>query len=112
VAVHRVHKHNALLACVEAERTIASLEGVRYGEQILDLDLDFFKQCLARGREAVHKAVAGARPLTHVATGQGQVEKVASNRRVFRDEEGRIKAMRGSACGNEELIALHLNHCK
>ena len=35
-----------------------------------------------------------AQPLTHVATGQGKVDKVASNRRVSRDENGNIKAMR------------------
>lgn len=104
VAVHCVHQHNAPMACAQSERTIAPLEGVKYGEHILDLD--FFQQCLARGREAVRTAVTEARPLTHVATGQGKVEKVASNRRVFRDDQGRIKAMRGSACSNDELIAL------
>jgi hypothetical protein len=45
-------------------------------------------------------------PLTHVAHGQAQVEKVASNRRVFRDENGRVQAMRGSSCKDPKLIAM------
>jgi hypothetical protein len=47
-----------------------------------------------------------ARPVTHVAHGEGRVEKVAGNRRVAIGPDGKVKAMRGSACKVAELIAL------
>ncbi len=101
VAVHCVHQHNAPMACVEAERMVGA-----QGDLPHILDLEFFRKCLERGRTATAEAVKKAEPLTHIATGQGQVEKVASNRRVSRDDKGNIKSMRGSACKDEALIAL------
>jgi hypothetical protein len=41
-----------------------------------------------------------------VAHAEGRVEKVASNRRVDLDANGRVRKMRGSSCRDEELIAL------
>jgi hypothetical protein len=101
VAVHCVHQHNAPFACLEAERIVAA-----QGDLPSIVDVDFFARCLDRARAAVAQAIEGARPLTHVACGQARVEKVASNRRVSRDADGRIQAMRGSSCRNAELRAL------
>ncbi len=101
VAVQCLHQHNAPLACIEAERIVQA-----QGDLPHIVDLDFFGECLERGKKAVAEAMRAMRPLTHIAHGQAQVEKVASNRRVFRDAEGRVKAMRGSSCRSPELRAL------
>ena len=101
VAVQCVHQHNAPFACVEAERIVAA-----QGDLPHILDLAFFRQCLDRGRAAVEQAVKQARRITHVATGQARVDQVASNRRVSRDANGRVKTMRGSSCREAELRAL------
>ncbi len=101
VAVHCVHQHNAPFACLDAQRIVEMQGGL---PDIIQAD--FFRQCLDRGRESIQQAVGRARPLTHIAHGQGRVEKVASNRRVFRDERGHVRAMRGSSCRDPELRAL------
>ena len=101
VAVHCVHQHNAPFACLEAERIVAA-----EGDLPHILMVDFFNRCLDSGREAVRRAIARARPLTHVATGQAKVAGVASNRRVKRDHDGKVLAMRGSACKDPSLAAM------
>lgn len=101
VAVQCLHQHNAPFACLEAERIVQ-----QQGDLPHIVDVAFFQECLERGRKSVRQAMQKARPVSHVAHGQAKVEKVAANRRVFRDENGRIKAMRGSSCRNEELRAL------
>jgi hypothetical protein len=101
VAVQCVHQHNAPFACLEAERIVSS-----QGDLPHIVDVDFFRRCLDRGRTAVAGAIKQARPLTHMATSQGKVDRVASNRRIYRDENGRIKAMRGSSCRDPKLQAM------
>ncbi|MBW3540893.1 MAG: hypothetical protein KY476_11535 [Planctomycetes bacterium] len=101
VAVQCVHQHNAPFACIEAERIVAA-----QGDLPHILDLDFHRRTLQQARQAVKDALANSRRITHVATGRGKVEQVASNRRVSRDESGRITAMRGSSCKDPELRAL------
>ena len=101
VAVQCVHQHNAPFACLEAERIVLA-----EGDLPHIVELDFYNRCLDRGRKAVEQALKQARPVSHVATGQSRVEKVASNRRVLRNAEGRIVKMRGSSCRDPELIAL------
>ena len=101
VAVHCVHQHNAPFACLEAERIVAA-----EGDLPHIVDVDFFKRCLEQARQAVEQAIPKARAVTHIGWGQGKVEGVASNRRVHRDETGKVLAMRGSACTDPKLIAL------
>jgi hypothetical protein len=101
VAVHCVHQHNAPFACLDAQSLVAA-------EPTLSdiVDEEFFDRCLDRGRHAVRAAIAQARPVTHIAHGQSQVKQVASNRRVFRDAKGNVRAMRGSSCTDPKLQAL------
>ena len=101
VAVHCVHQHNAPMACLEAERIVAA-----EGDLPHLLMVDFFNRCLEAGRAAIETALPKARPVTHVGWGQGKVIGVASNRRVKRDHDGKVLAMRGSACTDETLIAM------
>jgi hypothetical protein len=54
----------------------------------------------------VKAALPHARPVTHVAHGEGRVDRVASNRRVDIGADGKVHRMRGSACRDAELIAL------
>ena len=101
VAVQCVHQHNAPFACLDAERIVEA-----EGDLPHIVDVAFFHRCLDAARDAIKQAIDQARPVTHVAQGQAKVEKVASNRRVNRDADGHIKAMRGSSCRNAELQAL------
>jgi hypothetical protein len=101
VAVQCVHQHNAPLACLDAEHLVKQQDDLPHV-----IDLDFYRRCLARGRQAVQQSLGAARVVTHVAYGQGKVEKVASNRRVFRSDDGHVKTMRGSSCRDEALRAL------
>ena len=101
VAVQCVHQHNAPFACLEAERIVS-----QQGDLPHIVEVDYFRRCLELGRGAIAEALKKAEPLTHVAHGQAQVDKVASNRRVFRDENGRVQAMRGSSCRDPKLIAM------
>jgi hypothetical protein len=101
VAVQCVHQHDAPLACPYSQDLVAQQNaGLRV------LDMTFFKECLNRARAAVAEALPKALPVTHVAHGEGKVEKVASNRRVALGPDGKVTAMRGSACKREDLIAL------
>lgn len=101
VAVHCVHQHNAPFACLNAEKIVSAQEDLPH-----IVEVDFFKRCLERGAESVRRALKQTQRVTHVATGQGQVSKVASNRRINRDEKGRIIRMRGSSCKDAKLRAL------
>jgi len=101
VAVQCVHQHDAPFACLETERIVQA-----QGDLPHVVDLDFHALCLDRARDAVQHALSRARPVTHVASSQAKVEKVAGNRRVSRDADGNVKAMRGSSCRIPELRAL------
>jgi len=101
VAVQCVHQHDAPFVCVQAEKLVAEQPG---GLHVVELD--FFKTCLEKARTEVKEAMTRARPVTHIAQGEGRVEQVASNRRVAIGPDGKVTKMRGSACKDAELIAL------
>lgn len=98
VAVQCVHQHNAPLVCLNAEALVAA-----EGDLPHIMDVPFFRDCLDRGRKAIAEALSKSQPVTHVAHGQGRVTEVASNRRVYTDENGRILGMRGSSCRDPKL---------
>jgi hypothetical protein len=101
VAVQCVHQHNAPLACVEAERIVGGLEDLPHV-----VDLDFFSRCLDCSQKAIAEGLQRAQPITHIAHGEGIVEKVASNRRIHRNETGQIIANRDSNGPAPELRAM------
>ena len=94
VAVQCVHQHNAPFACLDAQEIVAA-----QGDLPSIVDVEFFRRCLERGRQAVAQALKSARPVTHIATGQAKVEQVASNRR-FVGPDGKIEHWRGSSSRN------------
>ena len=101
VAVQCVHQHDAPFVCLHAEKLIAEQQaGLRV------VELEFFRTCLDRARDAVKAALPNARSLTHVAQGEGKVIEVAGNRRMARDANGKVLKMRGSGCKDPELIAM------
>lgn len=101
VAVQCVHQHNAPLVCPSARQAAA-----KHSDLPEVFNLEFFNDCLDRGRRAVRGALRHARPVTHIAHGESTVTGVASNRRVARDEAGRVRAMRLSSCTDPALVGL------
>ena len=101
VAVQCVHQHDAPFACVASEKLIA-----RQNAGLTVLDLEFFQTCLDRGKNAVREALPQVKSLTHIATGQAKIDRVASNRRVDLTPDGKVRRMRGSSCRVPELIAM------
>ena len=101
VALHCVHQHNTPFVCGVTQSLVATP-----GDPSPLFDQTFFEACLTRAGNAVREALLRARPITHVAHGDAQIDRVASNRRVARDRFGRVKAMRGSSCDDPSLRAL------
>jgi hypothetical protein len=100
VAVQCVHQHNAPFACLETERLVAQQAGLSH-----NVFPDFFQQCLDRGSAAVTTARKELRSITHIATAQARVEKVAGNRR-FIGPDGTVTDWRGSASKNPKYAEL------
>jgi hypothetical protein len=101
VAVQTVHQHNAPLVCFEAARLVAE-----HPDLPPLFDRNFFATCLDRAQSAVRTALSHFRPVTHLARGQAPVKEVAANRRVARDAQGHVVAMRRTMCTDPALIAL------
>ena len=91
VAVQCVHQHNAPFACLDSERIVDA-----QGDLPHIVDVAFFRRCLERGQRAIRGAIPKARPLTHVGTGRGKVDRVASNRRIL-GADGKVEHWRGSS---------------
>lgn len=101
VTVHCLHNHNAPFVCFDAER----LAGAQ-ADLPRVFDRDFHRRCLDAARAAVVEALRSPRAVTHFAHGSAAVTEVASNRRVERGPDGRVRRMRGSSCKIPELAAL------
>lgn len=99
VEVHALHQHDAPSCDPSAH---ALLEPLGIADEFLDIDLA--RDAVARSAEAVKKAVAEARPVSHVGLGEGIVEKVASNRRVM-GPDGKVAHVRWSATKAPEIRA-------
>ena len=84
VAVQTLHQHNAPMADIDAQRLLA-----QHGDATAHIDPEWLDATERRMADAAREAVARLAPFDRVGTGKGQVERVASNRRV-RDAQGRI----------------------
>ncbi len=99
VAVHTVHQHDAPGCDFSAER-IAKEHGIdpkRY-------ESNFAREILTRLEVTVRDSLEKAKPVTHISRGAAQAHDVASNRRIP-DDDGKIRAMRFTACGDPALRA-------
>lgn len=101
VAIQCVHQHDAPFACTATEKLLAAEK-----TGLTCVDPVFFQSCIERGQAAIREALKTARPVTHIATGEAKVDRVAGNRRLDLGPDGRVRRMRGSACRVPELVAL------
>lgn len=99
VAVHALHQHDGPRCDFSAEELLAS---VGLGNR--NMDVIFARQTIKKVCEAIQQAIDKAQPVTHVGTGQGKVEKVASNRRLL-GPDGKVKLFRMSSWKIEPRIA-------
>lgn len=99
VALQAVHQHDAPGCDFSAERLLAEhdLESKRYSG-------DFARAVIAGLKDRVRAALADSTPLTHVSKGTAPVYQVASNRRIL-GEDGTVRAVRFTACGDPALRA-------
>lgn len=129
VAVQCVHQHDAPFACLEAQRIVSAA-----GNLPDIVNIEFYRRCLDAARNSVGKALQQTLPLTHVATSQAAVDRVASNRRIM-GLNGQVVSQRGSSSkdpvqhqfpeglidpqlksvvfysGNEPVVACHYYAC-
>lgn len=93
VAVQTLHQHDAPGSDFATERLLAEQGlGGRYSNP--DFDADVMERIAA----AAKASLATAQPVTHIGLGAGQVEKVASNRRIL-GPNGRVILQRQSSGG-------------
>lgn len=96
VTLHTVHPHNAPFADVEAQKMIAVAKAPH------SLDLDYFNDCVRRSSDSLKTSLLKAKLFTHVGTGKGKVENVASNRRII-GADGKWVFSRTSATRRKEM---------
>lgn len=96
VTVHCVHQHDAPFACLDAEEII-----LEQGDLPHIIEKDFFRRCLDAGHQAVSQAIQQTAPVTHVASGQAAVQKVAGNRRII-GLNNKVLSQRGSSSARPE----------
>jgi hypothetical protein len=101
VAIQCVHQHDAPLVCLDTQALVQDERNMPHIVQP-----EFLGECLEKGKRAIEQALPKCQPLTHVANGQALVDRVASNRRIARDEQGRVIAERSSFCRDPELCEM------
>lgn len=99
VAVHCLHQHDAPGCDFDAEELLAEqgLSGACF-------HVAFAHQAIDRVSAAVREALGKLQPVTHVGTGTGRVEGVASNRRIL-GKNGKVEIVRYSASRDEKARA-------
>lgn len=100
VAVQSLHQHNAPIGDSAAHKLLAGCPSPP-----AVLDLEWAERALQGVATSIKTALQNPQPVTHIATGQAAVEKVASNRRILGDD-GRIAKMRLSSTKDAALQAL------
>ena len=91
VVVHAIHQHDAPTSDLGAE-TLMKSAGVNPGA----FEGSYTRDLIGRLGQAIKKSLLTAVPLTHVGTGQAEVFKVSSNRRIL-GPDGKVRASRTSA---------------
>ncbi len=99
VAVHALHQHDAP-RCDFAAEELLNHHGVRG----VGFDPVFAREVIDRAAAAVREAIASATPVTHLGTGSGEVEKVASNRRIL-GPDGKVQYVRWTATADPKVRA-------
>ena len=94
-----MHQHDAPVSDIGAQNL---LDKVGLHDELFDFA--FHEKCVQLVATEARESMDGARPVTHVGTGQAKVEKVASNRRRVADD-GRVNYGRGSSSGGNKAMA-------
>ncbi|MBP9902917.1 MAG: hypothetical protein KBH45_15760 [Verrucomicrobia bacterium] len=94
VMLATVHQHDAPICDLTAQRLLDA-----HGLQGWNCNPEFHEQAVQRTATALARSLKSTRRVTHIGTGQGRVEQLASNRRVVRPD-GKITWERGSASGD------------
>lgn len=100
VAVHTLHQHDAPRCDFSAARLMTE-----HGADTTEVyDVEFARDVMSRAAEAVGRATAEARPVTHLGLGQAPVDQVASNRRIL-GADGKVEFVRYTACADPMIRA-------
>lgn len=97
VAVHAIHQHDAPDCDFSAEQLLkdAGMDARQY-------EGGYQRQIISNLAAAVRGSLGNARRISEFGLGKAVVEKVASNRRIF-GPDGKVRAVRYTACADEEL---------
>ena len=99
VVVHTLHQHDAPRCDFSAEKLMSL-----HGDPGIGFDPAFMRQVVQRAADAVKQALTETVPVTDIATANGKIEKVASNRRIL-GEDGKVKHVRFTATANPIIRA-------
>jgi hypothetical protein len=91
VAIHALHQHDAPRCDFSVEEMLN-----QHGLHGSGFDVPFVRGVVERTAAAVRDAIAKAQPVTHLGLGSGEVEKVASNRRIL-GPDGKVQHVRWTA---------------
>src|SRR5262245_9786223 len=94
-----LHQHDAPIADLEAQQLLE-----KHKAKGAICDLEFLEKTVSRVADTAKASCKHAEPVTHIATGQAKVEKVASNRR-YSDENGKVQYNRMSATRDPKIRA-------
>ncbi len=99
VAIHTLHQHDAPRCNFSVEEMLKEqgINGTAFNP-------DHARSVARSAAAAAKKAIENLQTVTHMGTGIGVIEKVASNRRII-GPDGKCLPMRGSSCKSEKLIA-------
>ena len=99
VVVHAIHQHDAPTSDFGAENMLKTA-----GLSTLAFDGSYARDLIQRIGQAIRKSITNAVPFTHIGTGQAEVYKVASNRRIL-GPDGKVKHTRTSATKDSVIRA-------
>jgi hypothetical protein len=99
VAVHAIHQHDAPDCDFSAEKILKDA-----GMDARQFESGYQRQILSNLAAAVRLSLGSAQLVTELGLGKASVERVASNRRIF-GPDGKVRAVRYTACRDEELRA-------
>ncbi len=94
-----LHQHDAPIMDIEAQQLLE-----KHKAKGAVCDLAFLEKAVSRVAAAAKACLKGAKPVTHIGTGEAKVEKVASNRR-WTDAGGAVRYDRMSASRDAKLRA-------
>lgn len=99
VVVHTLHQHDAPTSDFGAEKWLKEA-GMDPGS----FEGSYSRDLIVRLGDAVRASLKKAQPITHLGTGQAEVYKVASNRRIL-GPDGKVKFTRTSAAKDPKVRA-------